>query len=354
MPREYKQNVVKVDLSSYLHYWRGIKKIGKSSLFKDLLLLKYDNLKKGLLLSIGNEDGHNSLDGISYDVAPDWDTFMEISDDLVENRTANDFQLLALDTVDELVRIAGNEVMKQHKRKKGLVAESLNACFGGYGAGRQKIREMIDERLALLKRAGYGIIMIGHTKLKDIKEKDGTEYQQLTSSLSNDYDSIFSDKADIIMTISTDKVVTENHLSSVKRFMNFRDDGFMVDCGSRFPNMPDRLELSVENYLKAFEQGVLSAMIKPLSEKELEEALSKELKQKEQNAAEFREKIIIPTNEVAITEIKNISESLDKVSQTKLLKILKANEISSLADPKKIPNENLLKALKEIKKLAKE
>lgn len=43
-----------------------------------------------------------------------------------------------------------------------------------------------------------------------VKEKNGDEYQQLTSNLSADYDGIFANKADIVMTIAVEKNIDEN------------------------------------------------------------------------------------------------------------------------------------------------
>ena len=42
----------------------------------------------------------------------------------------------------------------------------------------------------------YGLVLIGHSRDKIIKEKDGTEYNFLSCSLTNDYTDIFLDSAD--------------------------------------------------------------------------------------------------------------------------------------------------------------
>jgi len=71
-----------------------------------------------------------------------------------------------------------------------------------------------------------GIVIIGHTKLKDVKEKNGDEYQQLTSNLNADYDGIFANKADIVMTIAVEKNIDEaKRIKGTTRYMWFRTDG---------------------------------------------------------------------------------------------------------------------------------
>ena len=192
MAIEYKKNKVKCDIGSYIHYLRGVKKSGKTTLFRDLLLEEYGSTDYGCHISIGGETGSDALDELITVSAEDWTKLMEIKDDLIENRAEREFKLICLDTVDELVKISINEVLRLHKKAKGTSAESINSALGGYGAGRKKVEELIDQLLADLRHAGYGIFLIGHTKLKDVKEKKGDEYQQLTSNLSSDFDGIFA------------------------------------------------------------------------------------------------------------------------------------------------------------------
>ena len=211
----FKTNKVKCDIGSYIHYWRGIKKVGKTTLFYNLVKEQYGDLNKGLLISLGDEIGYNALDGLVYVQVPTWGDLLEVVDELVENKTDNEFEVVALDTVDEMIKLAKEEVKRLHKKAKGTAAE-FNACFGGYGAPRDKVNELCDDILARLRKAGYGIIEIGHTKIRDVKEKNGDEYQQLTSNLSADYDGIFANKADIVMTIAVERDIDENKIYVVQ------------------------------------------------------------------------------------------------------------------------------------------
>ena len=289
MAIEYKVNKVKCDIGSYIHYWRGIKKVGKTTLFRDLIAEQYKgDLSKGLLISVGNETGVSALDNLNYIEAQTWGELIEIIDDLVENKSERGFQIIGLDTVDEIVALAMQEVKRLHKKAKGQAAE-FNACFGGYGAPRQKVTELIDDLLAKLKRAGYGIILIGHTRIRDIKEKNGDEYQQLTSNLSSDYDGIFANKADIVATIVVEKNIDENkHINGTTRFIYFRSDGF-VDAGGRFAYMPEKVEYSAENYIRAFEEGVKHAINGDVTDAEIKKRAKAEVKEREMSAKEYAE-----------------------------------------------------------------
>lgn len=285
----FKKNVVKCDIGSYIHYIRGTKKVGKTTLFRDLVLAEYGKAEAGAHISIGNETGADALDELVTDSAENWAQLKEIVSDLVENKADNEFKLVCLDTVDELVKIASDEVLRQHRIKKGKPAESINDAFGGWGAGRKKLIELIDNLLADLRHAGYGIFLIGHTKLRDVKEKNGDEYQQLKSNLSEDYDGIFANKADIIMTITSDKEIVDDRIVGTKRYMHFRDDGF-VDCGSRFKDMPEKVPYGAQEYLDAFEEGVKSSVKGGISDGEIKKRKDAEVKSREKEAAEYTKK----------------------------------------------------------------
>lgn len=284
----FKTNKVKCDIGSYIHYWRGVKKVGKTTLFYELVKKQFGDLNKGLLISIGDEIGYQALDGLVYAECPTWADLIEVIDELVENKADNEFEIVALDTVDELIKIAQEEVKRLHKKAKGQAAE-FNACFGGYGMPRKKVEELVDEQLARIRRAGYGVVYIGHTKLRDIQEKNGDNYQQLTSNLSADYDSIFANKADIVMTIVVEKNIDENkHISRADRYMYFRSDGF-VDAGGRFNDIPEKVEYGAENYIEAFEAGVKGAMNSNVSDKEITKRKKEEKESRIKKAQEFAE-----------------------------------------------------------------
>jgi predicted transcriptional regulator len=289
MARDYKVNKIKLDIGSYRHYWRGIKKIGKTTLFRDLILEEYGDPNKGLLISMGNETGYQALDGLTYDEAKKWETFEEIVDDLVSNRKDNEFKLIAFDTVDELVAITVDYAMRLHKSRTGKDAKSINEVLGGYGAGREFVKKSINTQISRLENAGYGLIFIGHTKLKDIKETAESEgYQQLTSNLSADYDGLFADKADILATFYNQRIIKDGVLKDKQRYIYFRNDGF-IDCGSRFTGMPDKVEMSAKAYLDAFEQGVKASMTNKLSDQEMAALKQKELAEKEAKAKSYTE-----------------------------------------------------------------
>jgi hypothetical protein len=350
----WKKNEVKVDIASYMHYIRGVKKVGKTTLFFDIVnKLSNGNMNKGLLISLGDEDGYKALEGLIVANGTNWTDFIEIVDDLVENKSDNDFEFLGLDTVDELFNIAIDEVLRLHKKKYNEKCETLNAAFGGYGAGRDKLKEIVREQIARLKGAGYGIFAIGHTKLRNVKEKGkNEEYQQLTTSLNFDYDSVIADKADIVATISIDKDIIDvqdieiggkkkkvGSIGGVTRWIHFRDDNFNVDCGARFDNIVAKVELSAENYISAVEDAIKSST-KGKTDKDIEKMKKKEIKEREEKAKKLVEdgtKVNVKENEKLTEVIKNkFSEATDEAKE-KAKEVMVEYGIKSFKDTDETP-----------------
>ena len=250
----WKKNEVSVDLAHYRHYWRAPKKWGKTTLFANLTQELYGDMGKSLLISCGNERGYSALDGLVYVDCPEWSTLMEVVDELVENKDDNEFRLIGFDTVDEWVSMAQREVIRLEYRKSGERKE-FNACLGGYGAGRKKVEELINSVITRLGDCGYGLVFIGHSKIRDIKEKNGDEYQMLTSNLSSDYDGIFANKADICMMGTIEKNIDGGFVQDAERYMVFRGDGY-IDAGGRFANIDSKVEASATNYIKTVTDAI--------------------------------------------------------------------------------------------------
>lgn len=341
----FKTNTVKFDIGSYIHYWRGIKKVGKTTLFYDLIKEEYGDLNNGLLIAVGDEIGYNALDGLVYAEAQNWSELIKIVDELEENKADNNFKLVGLDTADEMIKLAKEEVKRLHKKVKGTSAE-FNACFGGYGQPRDKVVELVDDVLARLRKSGYGIVIIGHTKLKDIKEKNGDEYQQLTSNLSADYDGIFANKADIVMTIAVEKDIDKDkRIQGTTRYMWFRTDGF-VDAGGRFSDMPEKVEYGAENYISAFKEGVKGSVRGNISDNEIEKRRTVEVSERAKKAEEYVDsvktsKINEERNAELLQVIQNKFPDADAATKKIVKEIMKEHNIPNFKNTDDIPTAAL-------------
>ena len=79
----------------------GLPKIGKTTICKEIAekLVGEDGY---LFLEMYRENGAKYIEDIVYEDVPDWETFVEIIDDIVYNRTTDyvDLKVVFLDTID--------------------------------------------------------------------------------------------------------------------------------------------------------------------------------------------------------------------------------------------------------------
>lgn len=285
-----KINKVQVDLGSYPYYViMGVRKVGKTTLFKELVDYIYpNNPEKGLLISCGGEDGYKALHNLSYETAKTWDMeenedgdrgFVQICDELISLRgTKEQIDLVAIDTLDELVEVATLQVFEEHRDDKMKYPKSLNEALGGYGAGHRRVSKIIEEQLQRLNDAGMAVFVLAHTKVKEMSDPlTGDPYEMITNNLDSRFYSPIANKAQMIVNVvmdrnvegvSTEKkkvkdkeieVTIAGRQTSLERYMYFRENLF-VDAGGRFSGLPEKLPLSAENFMLAFETGVKNSM----------------------------------------------------------------------------------------------
>ena len=365
----FKMNTVKVDLCSYPPYvFIGQRGIGKTTLFRDIVIEEYGSPEFGLLISCGNESGYHALDNLQVEEVREWSKeygypeseegvpeefwtrgLVEVIDDLVFNKANYKIKLVCFDTLDELYPMAEQRVFYEHKKKKGAYPESLNAALGGYGAGQNRAVELVTEQIARLRNAGYGVFLIGHVKVKDkIDPVTGDVYEQYTNNLSNKYFGAVADNAQMVVNIVNELNIVggtdekAGRISGSTRSMYFRDTG-LIDAKSRFVGMPEKLPLSATNFLQAFRDGVKNSQTTPIPEKEIKKQIAKEKKEAEivaKTAVKVEQKTDSKRKEDLANSIKEIMKDIlakkDATSTAKLSALLKeygvanANQIDTL------------------------
>ncbi len=355
LKNKMKLNKVSLDFSNYYMFLKGVEKSGKTTMCRDLTLKLYEKAESGLLLAIGKEKGYKALDNIQALDVEDWDEFQEAVDDLIENSNEyENIKMIYIDTLDELIELAEKEVISFSNRTTNKKVTTLNAALGGYGAGRKYLCKIVDEKLSGLKQAGYGLIVIGHTKLKTIKEQGMTEEQEfqiLDSNLNADYANIVAHKADIIATINVEREINDSkRVTDTKRYIYFRNNGF-INAGTRFSNIVDKVELSAENFIKAIEDAIKSSMTTPITEDELTKRKEEEMMENKKKAEEFIAKQKANNNEYTLEKkqekLDKIKANISKLDMIELQKIMTAYSITAFNDAETVPS----KALDEILKL---
>lgn len=362
-------NQIKTDIKEVSIYIRTTKKFGKTTLFRDVIIEKYGDPTYGLLVQCGKERGANMLDNINTLPSPlqTYKDAKELKDWLInEKGKEHNIQIIAFDTVDELVPIFEKETIRQSKiESPDKPCKTINAAFGGYHAGqRYTANELIKPYIDELREAGFGVWAISHTKFKTIKEKGGTDengYQQLTSNLESAYESAFGDIFDMCLTGTIDRETEERDVKQgdktvKKRYVSggsirklyFRETP-LIDAGGRFAlgAVPEYMVFDKGNmaadFIKVIEDGLEKSktignenIVKPVEvpqvsvEVEQEEvfddeqaidvdALKNEIREKFKNAAKSqRQRVTELRNGVRLDNIYDVellNEILDVLSE---------------------------------------
>lgn len=240
-------NVIKPDIKNLSIYLRSTKKFGKTTLFRDMILAKYGDPSRGLLVGCGNEIGYKMLDNLNVTQVKTYKDMMELANWLIaEKGKEHNIEIIAFDTGDELALITDAETIRQSNVENPTKkCKSIKGAFGGYTAGEKfSANNLIKPYMTKLQDAGFGIWVIAHTKFKTIKEKGGLDedgYMQLSSNMGADYEAAFGDIFDVTLTGVIDRDLetkqvgdkTKKYATDEIRKLYFRGTT-LIDAGGRF------------------------------------------------------------------------------------------------------------------------
>lgn len=346
-----KKNKIKINPLAY-----NIGLIGESGIGKTSTLIEVAEKLVGedgyMLLSLGKEDAVDAIANAVYEEVPDWDTFIEITDDIIENKQTDykDLQVLIYDTIDQLFTIAEPHVIALHNKdaKPDKRAKTINAAFGGYGKGGDKVIEIILDRIWELKNIGVHMICVGHTKRKTLSDvSTGEEYDMLTTNMSEKYFNAIKTKLHFLGVASVDRSIeyqkvkqrmgddkTVGKVKSESRIITFRDDNFNIDSKSRFAEITPRINLNADEFIKAMEDAIKIEMAKDKSAtgKTIEEVKveqEKEYEEKVYQAVEkANDKVDVERNvELARKILEKSNEATDEVKQN-VIAYMTENKVS--------------------------
>lgn len=337
--------------------------IGKSTVIKEVCekLVGDDGY---IALDIGKEDGHDAINGIVSAKIPDWATFKEFCDDVIENKLTDykDLRVIVLDTFDQLLEITEPEVIRMHNRANPDKPKitSIKAAFGGFMAGEDKAIQLVLDKLWELKAVGVSFIAIGHTKKKDVDDPiTGESYSILTTNMSQRYFNALKTKLHFLGVAYIDReivkqktgkknIVTKEEevkgrVLSESRRISFRDDNYSVDSKSRFADIVDEIPLDADAFIKALKDAILAEHSKggksvEQSEKELKEARKQQEKElAEKQKADAANKIDEDRNAELLQIIQNKFPDADAATKKSVKEIMKEHDIPNFKNADDIP-----------------
>lgn len=239
-------NTIKPDIKNVSIYLRSVKKFGKSTLFRDVIVEKYGDPARGLLVEVGMEHGANLLDNVNTTHIDTYKDLLELQKWLIEEKgKEHNIEIVGFDVADEIVPLFDNETIRRHNiENPQKQVKSIKAAMGGYTAGEQFSATLMKNYFDKIKAAGIQVWCLGHSKYKNIKDKanvDNEGYMQLTSNLSAAYEAALGDIFDVVLTGIIDRnIETVGEGDSAKRYatdavrkLYFRGTP-EIDAGGRF------------------------------------------------------------------------------------------------------------------------
>ena len=368
MARKFgKKREICIDPLAYNIGLIGESGIGKSTVIKEVCE-KLAGDEGYIALDIGKEDGHDAINGIVSEKIPDWATFKEFCDDVIENKLTDykELRVIVLDTFDQLYEITVPEVIRMHNRANPDKPKitSIKQAFGGFSAGEDKAVELILDKLWELKSVGVSFIAIGHTKKKDIDDPvTGETYSQLTTNMSQRYFNALKTKLHCLGVAYIDReivkqktgkknVVTKQEevkgkVMSESRRISFRDDNYSVDSKSRFADIVDEIPLDSDAFIKAITDAIMAEHSK--GDKTVEQSkkdLEKARKQKEAEVAEKLEhdaanKVDEEKNAELVSTIQNKFSDVSAATKKKVKAFMAEHDIPNFKNADEIPTANL-------------
>lgn len=230
-----KPHVVSTDLSGYITLIYGPPKIGKSTFGV--------RMPKPLLLAF--ERGYNAIPGVIAQDITSWGEMKQVMRELKKPEVQENFKSIVVDTID----IAADFAQKYVCNQLGIE----NIGDGGWTTnGWAKYKKEFEDVFRTLAQLGYAIVFISHDKEKTIKPQNGTEYQQIGSSMQSSALSIIENMADIIG-YAHPKV---NPDGTTQRVLTLRSLDNSIRCGCRFRYIEPEIPFSYEALTKALQEAI--------------------------------------------------------------------------------------------------
>ena len=251
----------------------GVRKFGKTTLWADMIMEKFKDPTKGLLVSCGLEHGTNMIDNINTTHINTYKEIMALKKWLIETKgNEHEICMICFDSAEELFTIFEAETIRRSNVESGKMVKSIKAAYGGYTNGEKECAKIVKAFFNELYEAKIMPWAICHTKLKNCKDKaslDEDGYQKLGSALIADYDAVCADCFDIICTGLVDREIesrgsgdsAKRYVKETERRLYFRGNE-IVEAGGRLKGLsvPEYIVFDKENMASDFIETVETAL----------------------------------------------------------------------------------------------
>lgn len=253
----------------------GLPKIGKTTIMKEVAEELVGD-EGYLFLEMYRENGAKYIEDIVYEDVPDWDTFVEIIDDIVDNKASDypDLKVVFIDTIDNALLLAEQESIRLwNKENPNKRTNAINAAWGGFMKGQDKAMDLFQEQLFRLRTVGVAFSLIGHVRNTTVTDPITNDtYQQLSSDVSQRYFNQLKKNIDLIGIAYIDREIVKertgrknavsgkeeivNKVTSEARKIKFRDSNYCVDSGGRMSQIVDEIDFDPHEFIKAMKDAL--------------------------------------------------------------------------------------------------
>lgn len=358
-------NQVSSKFEDYNYMICGVGGIGKTTMVQQIGEIITGSPEGTFIITCGVEPVPAHIRNAFYAKAPDFKTFVEIVDELCNNKGEYpNTKFVAIDSLDEYCRMAEAYVVSEYNRTVKEAenrAKSIAQAYGGFQKGENRVCDIMIKQIARLQAAGYKMLEIGHTKIKTKEDiLSGVKYEMLSCSLDNKYFNILKDKVNLVAMCYFEDIIDnlkdytnpfdkkkgkKGDLVARNRIMSFDDDANAIDTKSHFHTIIPKAPLSAQNFIDA----VTDALKKIKEEDELPKVKTIEETKKEMEEVKNE---VVEKNPV---ENKSLEEALDEIDDEPPFEL--DDEVEEKVSPEALVSEIqslFVSAQKETKKKVKE
>jgi GTPase SAR1 family protein len=236
-----------------------------------------------IIFNCGKEQGIDAINNAIYEDIEDWKKFDEVTKDIIKNKKTDypNLKVVVIDSIDTMLDISSAETIRrwnaENMGKKGFEpAKTLAQSWNGFSGPLDYNLNLVLDKFWELKKAGVQVWIIGHVKTKELIDPiTGTTYSTITTDMSQRDFNAFKNKFHLVgiayidraietentgrKNIITHKDVTVNKVKSENRRISFRDDQYVVDSKSRFPDIVPDIPMDADAFIKAVKDAIRAA-----------------------------------------------------------------------------------------------
>ena len=158
-----------------------------------------------IVLDIGKENGTDCINNITAEKIESYAKWEEVTNDIINNKKDYpNLKIVVVDTMDQLLAITEPYAISAWNKanigtKDFKKATTLNAAWGGFGKGMDKVLELILDKIEKLRMVGVKVWFCGHTKTKEITDPlTSNTYTSLTADATQKYFVGIKTKFDVV------------------------------------------------------------------------------------------------------------------------------------------------------------